>query len=198
MYGCSSRSRRSVSSAALAAVLAAASAAQAEPALYRIEPQHSFVHFALSHFDTSTLRGRFGPVDGFVEMDRIAGSGSVGVRIRTASVDTGVPVLDQRLREPDLLATTLHPEAYYVSTRFVFDGGALVALRGEFTLRGVSQPLELRALRFGCRLAPERQREVCGGDFEGELRRGDFGLSYGMPFVANRVRVLVQVQAVRE
>lgn len=179
------------------ALAAAALNTHAEPALYHIDPLHSFVHFELRHFDTSTLRGRFGPIDGHVEMDRDAGTGAVGVRIRTAGVDTGVPALDERLREADLLASALHPEAYYVSTRFVFDAGRLVALRGEFTLRGISQPLELHALRFGCRLRPGLQREVCGGDFEGELRRSDFGLSYGMPFVANRVRVLVQIEAIR-
>ena len=51
------------------------------------------------------------------------------------------------------------------------------------------QALELRALRFGCHTHPQLQREVCGGDFEGELDRAGFGASFGMPFVANRVRL---------
>jgi polyisoprenoid-binding protein YceI len=74
----------------------------------------------------------------------------------------------------------------------------LSGVNGELTLRGTSQALELRALRFGCHTHPQRQREVCGGDFEGELKRGDFGASFGMPFVENRVRLVIQVEGIRQ
>jgi polyisoprenoid-binding protein YceI len=115
----------------------------------------------------------------------------------TASVSTGLRVFDSRLREADLLDSAAHPQARFVAERFVFDAGRLVEVKGEFTLRGVRQPLTLRALRFGCPTHPQLQREVCGGDFEGELDRAAFGASFGMPFVANRVRLRVQVEGIR-
>jgi polyisoprenoid-binding protein YceI len=68
---------------------------------------------------------------------------------------------------------------------------------GEFTLRGVSQPLTLRALQFHCRTDATPPREVCGGDFEAELRRSDFGITHSLPFVADRVRLVIQVEAFR-
>ena len=43
--------------------------------------------------------------------------------------------------------------------------------------RGISLPLELRAVRFNCYQHPMLKREVCGGDFEAELRRSDFGIN---------------------
>jgi polyisoprenoid-binding protein YceI len=181
-----------------AALLLAATLSPAAPAVYVLDPDHSFVFFEVLHFGTSTLRGRFGPLQGHVELDREAGSGSVALRISTAAVDTGMPHFDARLREGDLLASTAYPVAYFVASRFVFVDGRLDAVRGELTLRDTSQPLELRALRFGCHTHPQLQREVCGGDFEAELKRGDFGASFGMPFVANRVRLLVQVEGIRQ
>ena len=63
------------------------------------------------------------------------------------------------------------------------------------SLHGVSRPLVLRALRFGCET--RAGREVCGGDFEGELLRSDFGVDYLVPLVADRVRLLVQVEGAR-
>jgi len=33
--------------------------------------------------------------------------------------------------------------------------------------------------------------------FEGELRRSDFGATFGLPFVADRVRLRVQVEGLR-
>ena len=70
------------------------------------------------------------------------------------------------------------------------------AVRGEFTWRGVSQPLSLRTMRFACRNRAEAG-QVCGGDFEGELKRSDFGATFALPFVADTVRLVVQVQGTR-
>jgi polyisoprenoid-binding protein YceI len=176
----------------------AGSAASGAPAAYMLDPVHSFIHFEVMHFGTSTLRGRIGPVDGFVELDRDAGKGSVSLQIHTGSVDTGMAFFDARLRQSDLLASEANPVAYFVASSFDFDAGWLRAVRGELTWRGVSQPLELRATRFGCHTHPTLQREVCGGDFEGDLKRGDFGASFGMPFVANRVHLVVQVEGIRQ
>ena len=49
----------------------------AEPVVYTLDPAHSFVNFELRHFGTSTIRGRFGPLDGSVTLDRAAASGSI-------------------------------------------------------------------------------------------------------------------------
>jgi len=178
--------------------LCAAGFANAEPAVYVIDADHSFVTFEVLHFGTSTIRGRFGVREGHVELDRASGRGMVSLHIDTAAVDTGLPAFDARLRQGDLLAAEAHPRAHFVASNFSFDGPKVSAVRGELTLRGISQGLELRALRFGCHTHPLLRREVCGGDFEGELRRGDFGASFGMPFVANRVRLLVQVEGIRQ
>jgi polyisoprenoid-binding protein YceI len=184
--------------AALAILLALAlpgAAARAEMVPYTLDPQHSFVHFEVQHFRTSTTRGRFGPVRGAVMLDRAAGRGEVSLRIPTASVDTGIAVFDARLRQADLLASTEHPEAFFVATRFRFEGENVAEVRGEFTLRGIGQPLSLQATHFACR--PTEAGEVCGGDFEAELLRSDFGATFGLPLVADRVRLKIQVEGRR-
>ena len=181
--------------AALLALVLPGAAARAELVPYTLDPEHSFVHFEIQHFGTSTTRGRFGPVRGTVILDRAAGRGEVSLRIPTASVDTGIAVFDARLRQADLLASTEHPDAFFVATRFRFEGDRLAEVRGEFTLRGIGQPLSLHAIRFACR--PTAAGEVCGGDFEGELLRSDFGATFGLPLVGDRVRLKVQVEGRR-
>ena len=171
--------------------------AAAEPRTYELDPDFSSVHFEVLHFGTSTLRGRLSALRGRVTLDPAAGRGEVGVRVPTASVDTGLKVLDARLRQEDLLASEAHPEAFFVARNFRFEGGQPAELRGEFTLRGVGTGLTLRALRFGCRTDDPRGPEVCGGDFEGSVDRSSFGMTFGLPLVADRVRLLVQVEAVR-
>lgn len=175
-----------------------ACSAAAEPVEYGFDPTHSFVTFEVLHFGTSTLRGRYGPLTGEVTLDRAARRGRVQLVVDTATVSTGLPVLDSRLKEPDLLAVQEHPQAYFVAERFEFDdAGRVRAVRGEFTLRGTGVPLELRAERFDCYTSPLFRREVCGGDFIGEVQRSDFGMSFGLPLVADRVTLRVQVEAIR-
>jgi polyisoprenoid-binding protein YceI len=168
--------------------------------VYELDPANTFAHFELMHFGTSTIRGRIGPVNGLVQIDRAARRGELSLRIPTAGVSTGIPFFDARIRAADLLAAEAFPEAYFVATNFRFDGDSVAEVRGEFTLRGTSQPLSLRALRFSCRsdaVEGAAAVEVCGGDFEGHFLRSDFGLSFALPFVANRVRLLVQVEGRR-
>lgn len=164
-------------------------------AVYELLPEHSFVHFEVLHFGASTTRGRFGPVQGEVLLEPRAGRGELSLRIPTASVDTGVGVFNARLRQEDLLDSTGHPEAFFVARQFRFADGRVAEVRGEFTLRGISQPLSLKALSFGCR--DDAGTRLCGGDFEGELRRSDFGATLALPLVADRVRLVVQVEARR-
>lgn len=180
---------------AMVALALAALPAASAPASYVLDPEHTFVHFEFQHFATSTSRGRFGPLQGEVVLDRAAGRGEVSLRIATASVDTGVPVFNARLRQADLLASEAWPEAYFVARQVRFDGDRVAEVRGEFTLRGTSQPLSLHARRFACRQADGS--EICGGDFEGELLRSDFGATFGLPFVGDRVHLRVQVEGRR-
>ena len=207
-------SRRAALAAAFASLLAtgtlasraqdAAAPGAAAPAsapaglqTYRLDPAHTFATFEVRHFGTSTLRGRVGPITGEVQIDRAAHKGDVRLRIPMATLDTGFKPLDARLKQPDLLATAENPEAYFVASNFRFDvAGAVTQVRGEFTLRGVGQPLSLRARSFACRQDAMLRREVCGGDFEGELKRSDFGAGFGTPFVADAVHLVVQVEAI--
>ena len=167
------------------------------PLTYQLDPAHTFVTFEVLHFGTSTLRGRIGPVTGEVMVDRAAKAGDLRLRIPVTTVSTGLRVLDARLKEPDLLATAEYPEAYFVATRFQFDAtGGVREVRGEFTLRGVGEPLSLIARSFACRHDEMLKREVCGGDFEADLKRGRFGATFGEPFVSDDVHLLIQVEAI--
>ncbi len=169
----------------------------AGPVTYRLDPDHTFVTFEVRHFGTSTLRGRIGPVTGEVTLDRAARSGDVRLRIPVTTLETGLPALDARLKKPDLLATAEYPEAYFVATRFRFDAaGGVQEVRGEFTLRGVGQALSLFARSFACRHDDRLGKDVCGGDFEADLKRGEFGATFGEPFVSDDVHLVVQVEAI--
>ncbi len=184
--------------AASAAPAAASAGAAGVGANFKLDPTHTFVHWQVLHMDTSTIRGRFARSSGTVQFDPKAHSIYVGIVIDTASVSSGVPVLDVLLRGREMLDVAAYPQAYFVASSARFEGEVPRDVRGELTLRGVSQPLTLHALRWNCAFSPLFRREVCGGDFEATIDRSSFGITYGLPFVADRVRLVVQVEAIRQ
>ena len=181
------------------AMAAGVHTSRAQTVPYSFDRTHTFVTFEVLHFDTATIRGRFGPLDGQAELDTAARRGRVQVSIDVGQVSTGLPVLDALLKRADLLDSESHPRAYFVGEAFEFDAqGRVVAVNGEFTLRGTGRSLRLQAQRWRCYLNPLFRREVCGGDFVGEFKRGDFGITHSLPFVSDTVRLLVQVEAIRQ
>lgn len=176
---------------------AAAQAVHAEPVSYGLDPTHTFVNWEVVHMGTSTSRGRFDKLEGTVTFDAKEKTLDIGITVATDSISTGAAPFDAVLKGASLLNTKEYPQAWFVARRATFEGDVLKQVQGEFTLRGVSQPLTLRATRWRCALNPLFQREVCGGDFEATLKRSDFGMTLALPLVADEIKLLVQVEAVR-
>ena len=166
------------------------------PATYTLDPTHTFVHWEVLHMGTSTIRGRFDKAAGRVEFDPKAQRLEVAMRIDTASVNSGVAPLDTLLRGSAMLDVAANPQATFTSRSARFEGEVPKEVRGELKLRGVTQPVTLRNLRWKCGLNLLFRREVCGGDFEAQIERSEFGIRHSLPFVADTVRLLVQVEAI--
>jgi polyisoprenoid-binding protein YceI len=183
----------------LAATLFAAATAHAQTATYAIEPTHTFVSFEVSHFGTSTNRGRFDKKEGSVQLDRAAKTGRVDITIDMASINSGVAPFDGHLKSKDFFNVAEHPSARFVGDKFVFAGDKLTAVEGTLTLLGKSQPVTLKASQFNCYINPMFKREVCGGDFEAVIQPTLFGINTYIPMVApDQVRLVVQVEAIRQ
>jgi polyisoprenoid-binding protein YceI len=182
-----------------AAALGMALAAPVQASTYAIDPTHTFVVYEVSHFGTSTNRGRFDRKEGTVQFDRAARTGTVEVSFELASVNTGVEMLNKHLQSADFFDSAKYPKAKFVGDRFVFDGDQVVEVAGMLTLRGKTMPVALKATRFNCYLNPLLRRETCGGDFETTIKRSQWGVNYGLEAgVPDDVRLLIQVEAIKQ
>lgn len=168
-----------------------------KPVAYELDAGHTRVHWEVDHMGVSTTRGRVDTLGGVVTYDASSRQVEVSITAEPASVSTGLPAFDQIMRSARLLSVDAFPAAYFTARQGSWQGERLAELSGELTLRGISRPLRLRALRFECRLSPLFRREVCGGDFEGRFLRSDFGMTLALPLVGDEVRLLVQVEGVR-
>lgn len=176
----------------------AAAAVHAEPATYAIDPTHTFVTFEAQHFGTSTNRGRFDKKSGSISLDKAAKTGKVDVTLETDSINTGTAAFDRHLKSKDFFNADAFPKATFVSDKLVFDGDKVTAVVGALTLLGKTQTVTFKANNFNCYQNPMLKREVCGGDFDTTIQRGDFGMTYGLPGIPNDVHLIIQVEAVKQ
>lgn len=172
-------------------------AARAEPANYAVDPTHTTVYFATSHFERTSVRGRFGKIDGRISYDETSGAGAIDFTVDADSVDSGNRTLDGILRSAQFLDAQNFPVVRLRANRFVRDGERLVAVEGELTLHGVTQPLRLEAERFSCGEISlfGIKRHVCGGDFRAVLSRSAFGMTRFLPDVGDTVVLTMSVEA---
>ena len=184
--------------AALAA-LGFAAAAQAEPATYALDPSHTFVTFEISHFGTSTNRGRFDKKQGTVTVDKAAKTGKLDVTVDTTSLNTGTEAFNKHISSEEMLDVAKFPTAEFHGDKFTFNGDKVAEIAGNLTLHGKTNPVVLKAQNFNCYQNPMLKREVCGGDFDATIVRSQYDVSYGLNYgFPDNVHLVIQVEAVKQ
>lgn len=164
---------------------------------YILDPSHTFVLYEVGHYGTSTNRGRFATKEGQIRMDSTGTEAHVDVTIDMASINTGVDLLNRHVQSSDFLNVAEYPTARFAASKVRFEDGKLQVLGGNLTMLGQTHPVTLQAVRFNCYLSPLHGRQVCGGDFQADVQRSQWGMTWGLQFgFEDRVRLLVQVEAV--
>ena len=172
--------------------------AMAAPETYVIDPEHTYPSFEADHGGTSIWRGKFDSSSGVASLDRAAGTGSVKITVKLASVNFGHKELNRWARGPELFDTTKFPVAVYEGRLTGFQNGTPTRVDGELTLHGVTRPLTLKINLFKCGPHPLLKRPMCGADASGTFRRDEFGLdaekNYGFDM---NVTLRIQIEAVQ-
>jgi polyisoprenoid-binding protein YceI len=190
-----------IASAVLASV-AFNSQAQTAPTMpqggkYAIDPTHTFVTWEAKHLGISTSRGRFDKKEGVITIDRATNTGKAEISIEMASVNTGVAPFDGHLKSKDFFNSEAHPKAVFKAD-FKLEGGKLASVPGQLTMLGMTKPVVLKTNGFGCVEHPRFRKQVCGGDFEANIKRSEWGMTYGLPGIPDDIRIVVQIEAVPE
>ncbi|MEQ1526903.1 MAG: YceI family protein [Gallionella sp.] len=164
---------------------------------YTVDSTHTYPHFSISHLGFSTMQGRFDDTSGKITLDRAAKSGSVEITIKTASVSTGFAKRDDHLKSPDFFNAAEFPSITYKSTAMRFKGDIPSSVDGNLTLSGVTKPVTLTIDAFNCGTHPMNKKEVCGAAASTQIKRSDFGVKYGLPGVGDDVKLVFEIEAVK-
>ena len=167
---------------------------------FRMDPDHTFVHFAVVHNGVSSVRGRFAISKGEALRDAAQKTATMTVDIDPRSVETGVKKLDGILAGELFFDVARFKSARFAGHATRFDDGVPVEFEGELTIKGITKTVRLTAERFVCKdvVIITIERFVCGGDLTTTLKRSDFGLSKYLNMVSDDVRITISVEAIRE
>lgn len=165
---------------------------------YTVEPRHTSVTWSVSHFGTSTYRGKLNKAVGKVVLDPAAKTGSVEIVFDPAGLVSGDPQLDKHLVSPDFFNVAQFVTATFRSGRVEFNGQAPARIDGELTMLGVTKPVTLTVTSFNCKMHPAFKKDYCGADATATIRRSDWGMKYGVPNVGDEVRLDIQIEAIKD
>jgi len=130
-------------SGGMVAALALGATAQAANS-YTFDKGHTKILFFWNHLGLSNQSARFDDFDGTLIFDAAKPETSkIEVSIKTASVDSDVPALDDHLRSSDFFNAEKHPEITFVSTTVRKSGTSTGQVEGDLTINGVTKPVTL-------------------------------------------------------
>ncbi len=164
-----------------------------------LDVDHTNVLFFVNHLGFTTMEGEFDDVQGrFVFDQEDVSKSSVKVTIQAASVDTDVDALDDHLRGPDFFDAKQFLELTFKSRKIEKTGEKTGRITGDLTLHGVtgSVTLDVKFNREG--VHPMTKNFVAGFSAAASLKRSDYGIVYGTPFVGDQVDIRIEVEGLRQ
>ncbi len=166
---------------------------------YAADPAHSLIGWEVNHFGFNDYYGLFGDVAGTLTIDPAnPNAAKVDVTIPVANVTTASKGLtDHLLRagkdggKPDFFGPAPAP-ARFVSTAVKAEGTKAM-ITGDLTLNGVTKPVTFEAEFTGAGTNPFNKKATIGFEAETTIKRSDFGVNYGIPFVSDEVELDISV-----
>ena len=166
---------------------------------WQLDPVHSSIGFEIEYM-VGAFRGQFRDVDATLVVDgdetRLTGAA------RVASVDVKDENLAAHLQSPEFFDVERHPELRFVSAD-VTGGEEELTVRGEITIKGVTQPVELTG-RAAAPVTDAYGRERIGLNLSTTLDRTAFGLNWNLPLpsgepaLANEVTLVAELYFVQD
>ena len=177
--------------------LLASSGMVAAPVAYTLDPNHTQVQFNWNHLQYSTPEAGFDSVTGTLawDADDITKS-SVDVTIAVDSVHSHIAVLDAKLKSAEFLDAQRYPTIYFVSTgvKRLDDSGNL-QISGNLTVHGTTKPISLDAHLNRVGVYPMLEVPAAGFSASAVIKRSEFGVGEGIPFVGDELKVHITAEA---
>jgi polyisoprenoid-binding protein YceI len=168
-------------------------------ATWNIDPSHSEIVFKVKHMMISTVTGNFEKFEGNVETSHADFKhANFSFSADIDSVSTNNKDRDNHLKSDDFFGAENFPKLTFKSKSF--DGEKMV---GDLTIKGVTKEITLETEYNGTAVDPYGQTKA-GFEFEGQVNRKDFGLTWnavteaGSIVVSDKVKLIASLQFIKQ
>lgn len=172
--------------------------AQAQIERYEFDKAHTQILFFVDHLGFSTSQGEFHDYDGFFEFDRTKPENSkVEVTIQTASIDMDDEKWNNHMKNEDFFDVEKFPTMTFKSTDIDVTGENTAKITGDLTILETTKPVTLDVTFNKAGVHPFNQKYVAGFSSTSSLKRSDFGMTYGLPLIGDKVDLMIEVEGFR-
>jgi polyisoprenoid-binding protein YceI len=176
--------------------------AEAEPARFTLDPEHTSITFFTHHLGFSDIAGMFLESEGsFTYDEETRELSNLEVVVDTASIFTDHEKRDEHMRSPDFLNVEEFPQMTFVGRSAEPLSETTGRITGDLTLLGVTRPVTFEArLNKAGRYPFGDEHYAIGVDATGSIRRSDYGMTYAVEngWVGDEIRIVIGFEAKRE
>lgn len=167
-------------------------AARVVAGTYGVDPDHTQVLFTVNHLGFTTYTGQFTQPTGTLTLDpKNPARDRIDVTFRIDKVATTVPHLNEHLQTADFFDAAKYPEGRFVSRKVAVTGSS-ATISGDLTLHGVTRPVVLKARFVGAGTGIMGAKKLnVGFSATTSIKRSDFGMSFLVPLVSDRVDLVI-------
>lgn len=159
---------------------------------WTVDKAHSQVSFGIEHLGISEIEGLFRTFDANIVSSKEDFSDAVyDVTIDVNSVDTGIEMRDNHLRNPDFFEVEKYPSMTFKSTKSEKVGDGKYKVTGDLTFHGVTKPVTLDVWYRGT--VTNEKGSTSGFQVTGTISRADFNFGPDFPeaVLSDEVRIKV-------
>ncbi len=165
---------------------------------YKIDPNHTHVLFVVDHLGFSKMIGLFGDTTGTIAFDPANPAASeLKVDIKTASLQSQFAPRDVDLKGADWFNVAEFPDMTFVGKTFKKKDDKTGEITGDLTLLGVAKPITLEVTFNRAGVRPTDKADAVGFSARGSLKRSDFGLKTYIPYIGDKVDLIIETEAIR-
>lgn len=163
------------------------SAARFQPGHYAVDTVQTRVHFqAKSLF--GAYKGDFVQPMGAVAIDpQRVDHAAIDIRFPVGRLTTGDASTDSMLKGSSFFDTDHYPEVRFAASDATIGSGDTLRIDGKLTMHGQTRPIAIAAHLAGISPDPVTGHPRLHFTGEASVRRSQFGMGFGRPFVSNRV-----------
>lgn len=167
------------------------------PNAFKIDTVHSSVIFRIKHMQAAWFYGRFDELTGTINYDAAdPTASSLNLAVKIDSVNSGNARRNGHLKSGDFFNSAQFPTSTFVSTSFARASENTYEVAGDLTMNGTTRPITVRLEKTGEVAA--QGAKIIGFEAIFDIKRSDFGITYGMENLGDEVRMIVSMEAKKD